>query len=112
MLEIFLYRPLDYIRRVTEIQYVWSLSNVIGKSQILVHIEQKLPYICCTVPVVLPQNIVPHNILSHRFCPSDPNPSRNEVVCGGAGRHLGKISGTHRSRARCSGARCYMVRYS
>ena len=51
------------------------------------------------VPVVLPQNIVPQNIFSHRFCPSDlnhnpnpdsnPYPKPNKVVCCGAGRHWG-----------------------
>ena len=26
-----------------------------------------------SVPVVLPQKILPHNFVSHRFCPNDPN---------------------------------------
>ena len=44
-----------------------------------------------SVPVVLPQNIVPHSIFIHIFGPSDPypNPNPNEVVCCGAGRHWG-----------------------
>ena len=69
-----------------------------------------------SVPVVLPQRIVPHNIMSHIFGPSDPNPNTNpnpktnpnpnphEVVCCRAGRHWGQIVGLQCSGARCSGA--------
>ena len=50
-----------------------------------------------SVPVVLPQNIVPYNIFSFIFGPSDfnrnPDHNPNQVVCCGAGRRWAKSMG-------------------
>ena len=47
-----------------------------------------------------PEHLAPQQFVPQIFC--GPNP--NEVVCCGAGRQWGKISGLQRSVARCSGA--------